>query len=715
MVTVVDPLWYRVADLRPRLRLHLKIQRRITRGRVWYVLCDDSRQTYYRLDAAAYQFVGRLNGATSVEAAWRATHRRLKDRAPTQNEALRILQQLSDDEAIWLGGLGDMSAVLKRKKQRRNRMRESIANPLSFKVALFDPTAWVQRLNPLTQRAFSLWGAVFWTLLVGAGALVSTSHWQEIKHGLTLNAHTATFMLQMWFVYPLIKLIHESSHAMALSRWGGRVKEFGFNVLMLTPLPYVDASSANGFPQRSRRMLVSAAGVMAELAIASVAMLVWQSSNSSSLQQMALAIAAACGVSTLLVNANPLTRFDGYYFLCDWLDTPNLAQRGNRMVAHLFERAVGAARASSRPEASGAQAALVTVYAVLSWCYQGLVVYGLSYWLCDTYPRVATAVGIAGTFLLVMRPLRHMIAFTLLDFRLTGRRIRALATVGTATAVLAVLLLFVPAPSFTTQQGVIWTPSEAMLRADSEGELKQLLVHEGDHVQPGQLVAVLDNLELRSKMATALSEQQQLDLRYFDALLDNPLEARKIDLERAAAAERVKRIADQIDARKVKATVAGTLVVYRDRIQPGRPFSQGDEFGYVIPEKPQLLLKVALTEADAALVRDRTTSVSVHLNDNTGRILPARLERETPKVVHDLPTPVLSSANGGPVPTDPGDANGLHTLAGIVIFDVVVDGIPTTTLGAKSWVRFNHPSEPVGVRWARQLTQVFLARFGSHS
>src|SRR2546422_924389 len=44
------------------------------------------------------------------------------------------------------------------------------------------------------------------------------------------------------------------------------------------------------------------------------------------------------GVSTLLFNANPLLRFDGYYILSDLIEIPNLRQRAQQYLAALFER-----------------------------------------------------------------------------------------------------------------------------------------------------------------------------------------------------------------------------------------------------------------------------------------------------------------------------------------------------------------------------------------
>ena len=711
MDSIVDPLWYRVAELKPRLRLHLRIQRRKSGDRTWYVLCDDTRQSYYRLDTSAYQFVGRLNGDVTVDAAWKATHERLGDQAPTQGEALRILQQLSDDEAIWLGGLGDMSVVLKRKR-RRKQLRQSIANPLSMKVSLFDPSALLVRLTPLARRVFSGWGLLLWAALVLWGGAVAVTQASGISSGLSLNAHTSAFLLQMWFLYPLVKVIHEASHAMAVRRWGGTVREAGVNVVMLTPLPYVDASAANGFGRRGPRLLVSAAGVMAELAIAAAAIVLWSASNSQTVQQAALAIVAGCGISTLLFNANPLARFDGYYVLCDLLDMPNISARGNRMVAHWFECALGRGGERPSPEESRRDAVIVTGYALLSWCYQALVTYGLAYWLYDTYPRLAALLGLMGGVLLLKRPVSHALAYILLDFHLTGRRLRAVGIFTSMFAALAAALFLAPAPSFTVQQGVVWAPSDSILRADTPGELKDMRAKEGDHVKAGQLIAVLDNLELRSQRASAVGRLQELELRYFEALLRDPLEARKLGLERASTQGLLAHLDEQLEDLEIRAQVDGSLVVHRDNVQSGHYFAQGQEIGYVIPERPQLVVKVALSEAQAALVRATTRDVSVRLDPGRSHALPATLERETPNAVRAIPSAALSSVNGGPVPTDPSDPQALRTLGPVDIVDVAVDNIPTSVLGARAWVRFDHPHEPLGVQWYRSITQAFLSRLG---
>ena len=74
---------------------------------------------------------------------------------------------------------------------------------------------------------------------------------------------------------------------------------------------------------------------MVELGIAAIALGVWLAVQPGLVRDIALVTLFICSVSTLLFNANPLLRFDGYYILCDALDLPNLASRSR---AYWFAR-----------------------------------------------------------------------------------------------------------------------------------------------------------------------------------------------------------------------------------------------------------------------------------------------------------------------------------------------------------------------------------------
>ena len=47
-----------------------------------------------------------------------------------------------------------------------------------------------------------------------------------------------------------------------------------------------------------------------------------------------------CSVNTILFNANPLLRYDGYYVMADWLEIPNLRIKSTQFFTYLFQEKV---------------------------------------------------------------------------------------------------------------------------------------------------------------------------------------------------------------------------------------------------------------------------------------------------------------------------------------------------------------------------------------
>src|SRR6476646_5257744 len=146
MELVEDPLWRRVAALRPCLRLHVRVQRREGRGGPRYLLCDDLRRRFHHVDPDAWQFVGRFDGRVSVDEAWQAAHRALGENAPTQAEAIGMLQRLAGAGLFTLDALADADAVVERRRRRHERVLAAAANPLLFRVPAFDPKPLLDRL-----------------------------------------------------------------------------------------------------------------------------------------------------------------------------------------------------------------------------------------------------------------------------------------------------------------------------------------------------------------------------------------------------------------------------------------------------------------------------------------------------------------------------------------------------------------------------------------
>jgi putative peptide zinc metalloprotease protein len=118
---------------------------------------------------------------------------------------------------------------------------------------------------------------------------------------------------------------------------GGEVHEMGIMLLVLTPVPYVDASSVIAFSNKWKRILVGAIGIGAELFMASLALIVWVNLEPGPFRSLFYNIILIAGISSILFNGNPLLRYDGYYVLSDLLEIPNLGQRGIQYLGYLAQ------------------------------------------------------------------------------------------------------------------------------------------------------------------------------------------------------------------------------------------------------------------------------------------------------------------------------------------------------------------------------------------
>ena len=117
----------------------------------------------------------------------------------------------------------------------------------------------------------------------------------------------------------------------------------GIMFLVFVPTPYVDACTAWSFPSRWQRMFVGAAGMIFELVLR-LALRVCLGEGHGPIRQLvdrATGVTTRCSsprVTTIIFNANPLLRYDGYYMLSDWLEIPNLRQKSREYLMGLIKR-----------------------------------------------------------------------------------------------------------------------------------------------------------------------------------------------------------------------------------------------------------------------------------------------------------------------------------------------------------------------------------------
>ena len=147
--------WYRVAELRPQLRRHARIQRQRFRGQAWYVLHDSAAGKLHRFSPSAYRVIQLMDGQRTIDAIWTEVAAAAGSDAPTQDEVIRLLAQLHAGDLLQADLPPDVEELAERgSKQKRQKLWQSFINPMSIRIPLWDPDSFLNRTWPLIRRLF---------------------------------------------------------------------------------------------------------------------------------------------------------------------------------------------------------------------------------------------------------------------------------------------------------------------------------------------------------------------------------------------------------------------------------------------------------------------------------------------------------------------------------------------------------------------------------
>jgi putative peptide zinc metalloprotease protein len=708
--SLYSPSWYRVADLRPRLRGHIRIHRHHYRGETWYVLEDRASGRMHRFNPIAHHLIGLMDGRRSVQELWDGAAARFGDDAPTQQDMIGLLGQLHAADVLQTEVAPDVAELLRRsRKQKRRDFMQKYLSPLALRIPLFDPDRLLERWLPWYRPLFGLWGAMAWLAVVGAAAVLSVVHWKDLSENLTDQLLLPHNLLLLALVFPVIKLLHEFGHACATKAWGGEVHDMGVMLLVLMPVPYVDASASTGFREASRRVVVGAAGMLVELFIASIALFLWLQAEPGMFRAVLYNLMVIAGVSTVIFNANPLLRFDGYYILSDLLQIPNLRQRGTRYLTHLLETRVFGVR-SAGFDAADEERAWLAVYTVVSFVYRILVMIGIALFIANEYFIVGVLLAFFVVATSLVWPILKGLNFVLTHPKLGRRRIRAVTATAGAMALVAALLFLVPLPLWTLAQGVTWAPQDATVFAGADGFVRQVNAASGAPVRRGATLLVTEDplLELRIRVLEA--QVRLLGIRAHAELQHDRVRWEMTREELAAAEAELALARERSSELVIRSPAEGVFLLPAAEDLPDRYLRKGQQVGYVV-RPDTITVKALVPQEDADLVFSHTERAEVKRAGARFETLHAVVKRQVPQASTRLPNPALSTQAGGPVAIDPRESQTPTALQGWFELDLELPATRTYTVGERVYVRFEHGWEPVGFRLWRSVRQLFMKRF----
>ncbi len=282
-------------------------------------------------------------------------------------------------------------------------------------------------------------------------------------------------------------------------------------------------------PNRWHRAAIGAAGMYVEVVMASIATFIWWFSEPGFLNYLCLNVMFVSSVSTIMFNANPLMRYDGYYILSDILEIPNLRQKANTILNRKLGWLCLGLEEPDDPFLPHRHQGLFALYTVASFFYRWVVLLSILYFLNQVFEPyglkiLGQMIALGSIYGMVVMPFWKIFKF----FRVPGRlskvkKVRMYSTIGLVTAVIAGIW-FIPFPSSVMCDFELQPRDAASVYIDVAGTLEELFVEPGQHVEKDELLAKFDNIDLKLEIERLRGElesnQAQLEtykqLQFYD-------------------------------------------------------------------------------------------------------------------------------------------------------------------------------------------------------
>lgn len=712
--SIFSSSWYRVADLIPRLRPHAEIHRVRYRGVRWYLLQDHTSGRFHRFSPAAHILIGLMNGRRTLADIWALASDRLGDDLPTQDETIRLMSQLYRANALSTDAFSDVDELVTRDAATRSKaFWANFKSPLAIKIPIWDPERTLEGMLPIAHRLFSWAGLALWLGVVAPALALAFQNWGELTEGLGDRVLAAENVLLLWLTFPVVKVLHEFGHGFAVKRWGGETHEMGVMFLVGVPVPYIDASACSAFASRWQRAIVGAAGVFIELFVAAIAMYIWVLIEPGAVRAIAFNVMLIAGVSSLFFNGNPFLRFDAYYVFSDLLEIPNLGTRANQWWGYWIQKNLFGKSDADNPATAPGEAGWFALYSIGALVNRLLITLSIALFVASELFFIGVLIASWSLSQFAVLPLIRHFRFVLFDRRLRGVRHRALAWTFGTIGVLILLLGFVPAPSWTRAEGVVWAREDSRVRAGTEGVVESFSSEPGTWVEADVSLVVMRDRELFAEHAVADARVRASQAQYDVDRTEDRVRAEISRQSLEHAKRRLARASEDLAALDIMSTAAGRFLVQAPEDQIGRFLRRGEVIGYVITFDP-LIVRVAVPPESVDLVRNRTQRIDVRIAEQVETVYPATIFAEIPAATNLLPSLALSTEGGGEIALDPSRGGGEEARAfeRYFLFDLAVDIQDAPVgVGGRVYVRFTHDPEPVGVQFYRSARRLFLSRF----
>ena len=638
---------FEFGQARLRLNTTLRFTARKSSDGFTYLVEDEVTGRFFRIGVPQYTFLSMLDGERTVSTALMKAATLLRENALEETEAAGLCKWAIESRLVEpeAGYSSQIAQQLERQKKQR---LVSWLNPLMLKVPLGNPSAVVEVLHRYMGFLVSWPGLLIWLTVVVIGTGTLARHWRKFyqEQVVAFSADDVIWIGLIWF---LLKFIHEAAHAVVGRKFGGRTHQCGVLLLLLIPMPFVDLTSSWRFDNKWKRILTSAAGMMAELFIAALCCEVWIRVNPGPLQYHVGNLILSATFVTLLFNANPLMRFDGYYIISDFLDIPNLSQHGRVWVFGKLKSLFFGISPEPLNEV-GYRGLCVRIYGLFSAIWSVLIATALlfaAYGFIDGFGLlIALSAGAIWIGIPVWRVLKLAVYGGQFE---SPHRLRFVSTLLVMSLAVGGFLWFCPAPAVVAAPIVIDHDPFSIVRARAQGFVQSLHVAEGQSVVEGELLVGIVNPELSQQLNSIQIDIAVSKLRIDTLMVDGLVSQVQLEQESLhALQQRENELRSHLANLDIRAPAAGR--VFGDDLKSliGQWVDPGSQL-LAIGNREDLIGIALVEQRDAPWV-EVGASADLVIWGAGNQNFHGRIRGIEPRAGERLPHEAFGATSGGPLP-----------------------------------------------------------------
>ncbi len=523
-----------------------------------YILEDPVRGAHFELGEAEARFflclVTEADLKSAIDKLLKTTSLR-----PSAENILSFVRMLQQEKLAILPPEIALATAEKRTQAKKAAgFAKLFTGYLFFKVPLLRPEPLLNAIYPWLRPLWSK-PLLFLYAVLGVVGLVLVSQQME------LYFHTANYLFTpkgaaaFLFCLVVLKLMHEFGHALTAKHHGLFVRRMGVAFMVFIPMLFTDTTEAWKLPSRKGRLYIGAAGILVELTVAGLALFFWAILPDGTLRSLMFYMSGASVFSTIMVNLNPLMRFDGYYLLMDFMRISNLRSRSLAMFKYYRHR-LWVDWQGPKPEEHPDERFLA-LFGLVTLIYRVMIFLSIGFAI---YYKVFKALGVLLLLmqfvLMIVFPLMTEAVYLIRQRKYWGAKTRVLTTAAVSCILLAVL--FVPFPRFEMLPGLVLFQDMTRLEAPGAGRMIADLPEIGTRVQAGDLLLTIRNDGMEQEMEKLRYDLHQAEttIRYMGSSGSQGGYRKWMLAERERLTAEMEKIRQALAQMEIRAPISGRIM-----------------------------------------------------------------------------------------------------------------------------------------------------------